>query len=332
MIGTIGVPASVWASLLRPVLTTLALVAMFEMLVLRVLTRTAVFIPGIGERIAVVGVIGELGQLAYSISVVLLVLALLLISGRAWSGGGAGRTLALGLIGFAVVALMARWDWLPRIAVDAMTLVAFAVAAIAAVHQARPMVAAALLAFCAAFILAAIDGIWRNLAGSTQLPAAGGLLLWVAEWLLLGAALAAIVANRPLERGARTVGAILAGLMLVAAFLAPASLHILLLWNVGMPGAMPAVAHSVIAFAVGLTVVSAMRRRRPTVAVAVTLLLAGGIGLHSTYQSGLILVGLASIALLRATAVEPRPRVVAGTGRVGAWAKQPIANGATDHR
>jgi len=322
MTGAISVPLIVGPSLLRPVLLALTLVALSEMLVLRVLTRTAVFIPGIGERVAVVSAIGELGQLAYSISVILSGLALLLVADLAWTAGRAGRMLAIGLVGFAMVALMARWGWLERIAADGVTLAAFVVVAVA-VRQARPMGAVAFATFCAALILAAVDGIWRNLAGGAHVPAAGGVLLSVAEWLVFGASLAAIAAHRPMERGAGMVGAILGAALLVAALVAPASLRILLLWNVGLPGALPAAAYGVIAFAVGLTVASAVRRGRLVLAVGMVLLLVGGIGLQSTYQSGLVLVGLATIALRYAIEVEPWLSAAEGVGPARAEGVRP---------
>lgn len=294
---TVGTQAGVPAA--RAVLPALAVAALFELLVLRMLTRTAIFIPGIGDRIGLIGMVGELSRLVYSVSVVLVAASLsLLVVVAARRSDRTGRTVAVGLSAFAIAAATARLGWLAPGIADAITvgtLVLLIGAAIAS--RRRPMAFAAVAIIGAALVLAAIDGLWRNLSASLGLVMSGATLLVLAEWLLFAAALAVVAVHRRASRVALAVGAALGGTLLVAAIVAPASLHTLLLWSVGLPGALPAVAYGVIGMAVGTALASAVLRRQSVTAAGIVVLVAGGIGLHSTYQSGLVLVALAAFSL-----------------------------------
>lgn len=295
----------------RSVVVAAGIAALFELVVLRLLTRTAVFIPGISERIGVVSAVGELGRLAYSVSLALLGTGLLILAVLAVRRSSTvGRAVAVGLIAFGAFALTARLGWIPRIAADVMTLASFILVASVA-RPRRPVVAVAVVAFSLAFVLAAVDAIWRNIGGQTAIPGNGGVLLNLAEWLVAGAALAAIVARRRSSGGSLVVGVVMGGALLMGLIVASASVRILLLWNVGLPGALPSVAYGAVTMAVGVTIVTAARRGQLATAAGVTLLATGGLGLQSTYQSGLVLVGLAALALRHSLDGEMRgPTVV----------------------
>ena len=122
-----------------------------------------------------------------------------------------------------------------------------------------------------------------------------------------GAALATTVAHRRGSGGSLVAGALLGGALLIGLTIASATVRILLLWNIGVPGALPSVAYGMIGFAVAITAVNALRRGQLSTVAGVTLVAAGGIGLHSTYQSGLAVVGLAVLALRRLLDHEVRP-------------------------
>lgn len=284
-------------SVARFVVISASIAAVIELVVLRVLTRTAVFIPGISERIGVVNAVGELGRLAYSVSLALVAATLLVLAVLAVRQANAvGRMVAAGLIGFVGVALMARIGWVPRVAVDVMT-IAFLVLVASTFRSRRPVVAVAFAAFSVALALAGADAIWRNAAAQAAIPGTPGLLLNLAEWALLGAVLTVIVAYRRTSGGSLVLGAALGGVLLVGLVAASATVRILLLWTVGLPGALPSLAYGAAAFAAGVAIVSSARHARLATAAGVILLAAGGLGLQSTYQSGLVLVGLAALAL-----------------------------------
>lgn len=295
---------TVSASSVRLVVMAATVAAVFELVVLRVLTRTAAFIPGISERIGVVNAVGELGRLGYFVSLTLLATGLVCLAVLSLRhGSAAGSVLAVALLAFGAFALAARLDWIPRIAADIVTL-GTVVALASLVRPRRRVVAISLAAFSLAFVVAGIDAVWRN-GGGTAPVGMGGLLL--AEWLVLVAAIAMIVAHRHGSGRALLGGALLGGVLVVAFMLASATVRILLLWNIGLPGGLPAVAYGVVAMAVVVAIVNAAQRGQLATVAGVCLLVAGGIGLQSTYQSGLAVLGLAVLALRDVLAGETWP-------------------------
>ena len=85
---------------------------------------------------------------------------------------------------------------------------------------------------------------------------------------------------------------------------------ILLLWNVGLAGYLPSVLYGIAAGAVVYTIVVLRATGRRTSAIGLALLFMGGIGLHSTYQTGLVLAGLALLG-----AADPSDRAIDGWRR-----------------
>lgn len=142
-----------------------------------------------------------------------------------------------------------------------------------------------------------------------------------AEWLALAfAALAPLgLAARP-SRLALGLAAI-AGLVTFAALLANGSTtKILLLWNEGLAGTLPSVAYAVGAAALLATALGLLRQRRLVVLAGFVLLITGGIGLHSTYQTGLVVAGMVALCI----GAREAPRTALGTARA---AQEPSAPG-----
>lgn len=281
----------------RLVVIAAAAAALFELVVLRLLTRTAVFIPGVAERIGVVGAVGELGRLGFSVSLALLAAGIVGLAVLALRRGTpVGRALSVALLAFTAVALAARLGVVPSVTADLATLGAVALLA-SVMRTQRRSAAVGVIGFSLAFLLAGFDAAWRNAGGEAAIAGAGGVLLGLAEWLVLGAAVGTLVARRRSARASLVVGAIVGAALVAGLAMASATVRILLLWNLGLPGAMPAAAYGVAAMAVVVVVMDAARRGRWATAAGVTLLVAGGVGLHSTYQSGLVIVGLTALAL-----------------------------------
>lgn len=318
----------------RQVVVAASIAAVIELVVLRVATRTAVFIPGISERIGAVEAIGELGRLVYSVSLVLVVAGLVSLAVAAMRvSTTAGRVLAVALLGFAAAALAARLGWVPRAAPDLAALAAVGLVGIMARHWRRPA-ALAVLAFTGAFVLAGIDGIWRNLAGQAAIPGSHGILLSVAEWLVVGAAVASLAAHPRIARGPLAVGVVLGAVTVVALVAAPSTSRTLLLWTSGLPGSAGPLAYGVVGLALGVTTASAVRIGALTTAAGLLLLAAGGIGLQNTYQSGLVVAGMAALALCHglddrrwAWIAAPRwPGDLAGDGVSADGGRYPISS------
>jgi len=267
----------------------LASVALIELVLLRIGTRTLIHIPGLGRFEAPIRVVAEVGRFAYYLSVVLLIYTLVRLASRDRHGpvrllvragvtvvflgvAGAGR---LGLVTVPVV------GW-----ISAAVLIVVTVAS----WQGIRMLPVAW--FVLGWLAAAGSVLGQGIGGNLTVGQVNSLML-VAEFCLIGAA-----ATLPLLQKVRPSSlAVFAGLgtALVAAggFRAGSStLSILVLWNLGVPGWLPGIAYAGALGFLVTTVWSAVASGQQGVAAGLVVLLAGGLGTISTYQTGLVLVGV----------------------------------------
>jgi len=253
-----------------------AVVALTELVLLRIGTRTALHIPGVFSE--PFRVVAAAGRLAFLLAVVLATLTLaLLIVELAHVGGLAGVAAAAFLATAAVVALRSA-----PADTDAVTVVSVAAVVILAVQAMVGLGGSAKLPLL--FFTLAV--------GMAGLQAAGvgdaGLLLGLAEGLAVAAAISAPALVGGLGRRARIWG-LVAGLVVLLA-LGPmgATTKILLLWNF------------LYAVAVGVllaTMVSALGDDRRDVLAPLVLISIGGIAPQSTYQTALVVIGLGLLVL-----------------------------------
>lgn len=154
--------------------------------------------------------------------------------------------------------------------------------------------------------------VWSSGLGASR-PAGLSWAYFTAEAAALAAlALLGWPAVRRVGRGPggvsrRVVAAgVVAGLAVTTILVAPpagaASTKTLLLWNLGLGGylAAPLYGLAVAGAVVGLT--DRFRSGARFEAAGWALVICGGIGLHSTYQSGLVVAGLALLALSASSA------------------------------
>jgi len=277
----------------------LALASLVELLILRTFTRTAVHIPGLEALQEPYEALALTGRYAYFVSLTLLLLALPVLAWRLWlSQGAAGRIGAAAVAFFAAGAAFAAFESTERLVVDAMTTTAVVTLAMSAGWMLARGAVVPVLLFAAAFALSAGHTI-------TQGMAQAGLGTTSADGLLRAGELAGVafavstpwLVGRVPSRGAVVAGVAVAVLTL-GFFLGNGSTsRILLLWNEGLSGTLPSVFYAAAAGALAMTVTETLRTRDVAVTVGLLLLTTGGIGLHNTYQTGLVTTGLAVLAV-----------------------------------
>ena len=287
----------------------LSLAAAVELLVLRSFTRTAIHIPALEWFAGPYRVISSVGRFDYYLAAVLLVAALPVAAVALGAVAGRPGVLAAAGVGvFAVAAAMTRLNALDEIALAAAT--TFAVATVAcALILIDSRVGALAALYAVAFALSAGNAILQA-AGQYGVPQTDGRsLLWLAEALAVVCALASAWAlGIKRTRGATIAGAVAALLTFAMLLGGAATTKILMLWNFGLSGALPSVFYAAAAGALAVTVVALARQGRGLAVAGVTLVAIGGIGLHSTYQSGLVVVGLAALCIAAAAARSaPQP-------------------------
>lgn len=267
-----------------------ALAAATELIVLRISTRTFIHIPGLDVLTGPLSVVSELGRLAFYLTLVLLLalsVRLIIFRGRdsQFHSVLPIGALALVLVGSALATAglasphFAGWTGLG----------AAGLAAAGVLNEGRSAIPVILwslaLAMTASPVLLQHAG---GLAGGEMaVLARGGELLAVIALLSLP-----LLLEVRLSRTGALWGIAIAVFITAAFWASPSTSTILALWSVGVPGSLPALAYGAGAASATITIWTAWQSERPLLAAAVTLLLTGGFGLISTYQTTLVVVGL----------------------------------------
>ncbi len=288
-----GVPGHGFAGI-EPLAAALVCAVGVEFLVLRTFTRTAVHIPGIEALAGPYSTVADFGRFAYYLSVVLLNAALPALAWRLWrSGDPAARLAGAVAVGFMLAAAGARAGVVSGYWIDATSIGAVLILVAAAPSLAPWRQAAVTGTFAAAFVLSGAHTLAQTATASALRFDASGLLTPAeATALLFALGTPLVLQRRPRRREwliAVAVAAVTFGLFAGN----PWTTRILMLWSAGLSGSFPAALYAAAAGAFTLTVAVLLRDGRKLEAFGLLLLLGGGIGLHSTYQTGLVVAGVA---------------------------------------
>lgn len=284
----------------------LAVASAVELLLLRTFTRTAIHIPALKSLATPYHAVSDLGRYSYFVAAVLLLAALPVAASALWRRETLpSRVAAAALAAFVLAAALARAGVVDRLLVDSIAVGAVVVMAAATAGGRDRRVAAVIGAFALAYLLSSGHTMLQD-ARAQGLPVFGG------RWMLTGAELAALAFavatpfafHAALTR--RSFGlAVAASVITLAMLLGNGSTtRILLLWNEGLSGTFPAAAYALAAGALCASMAGLLGQRRVLAAVGLVLLVTGGFGLHSTYQTALVVTGLAAI-LLACDAARP---------------------------
>lgn len=276
----------------------LAAAAVIELAVLRTFTRTAVHIPALHALRSPYEVLTNAGEFAYFAALCLVVPALIAIGVVLVRDRHPQRY----LIGFGLGSFLIPWTlvgvglWTIE-AMDAITIGAVCALAVAVSLAVPWRVAVPTLVFALAFAASAFHTWLPNSSFEGMVGQPGGLLT-IAEFAGIAYAVSTpLLVPARADRLSRWLGVGAGGLVFVALLGNGSTSRFLLLWNAGLSGTLPAFVYAAAAGALVYTLVAAWRAKSPFVTAGVILLVAGGIGLHSTYQSSLVLAGLASLAV-----------------------------------
>lgn len=283
--------------------------ALAELLVLRLGSRTVIHIPGLDSLAGPLTAVSTIGRYLYYVAAVLLVISLAIgVRALAAAPSRAVRLAAAGVVTFGAGAVAGLFGWSLLSAV--LTLAGVMLCLPAAAHRsARDRVV--LGAFTIAFVAFGLHTL-------VQLAAQAGYGSLQVTWLLGIGEISALVfalgspwltkpARGRLDRVALGTGVIVAALVGAMGLSGSSTGQILALWNFGLGGYLPLVAYGAGAGAIAYTGVAMMRAGRRAEAVALLLLVCGGAGLHSTYQTGLVVAGLALFSLAPAEQALPAP-------------------------
>lgn len=283
----------------------LTVLVLTELIVLRTGTRTLTHIPGLGRFEIPIRVLAEVGRFAYYLAVVFLVTILVIFAYQGVRSktprhmiGGAGA------FGFLVIAGSGRLGLLSAAVVGWSSLAVVTVVTASVWRGIRTL-------SMGLFVVGSVAAGWAILGQG----AGGGLTGLQVDGLLLGAEISLILAavTAPLLLNDRPPAtAVLAGLGAavfgVGAMMAGSStISILVLWNVGVPGWLPGIGYALAAGSLVTTLWSALTSGQRLTAMGLVLMVAGGVGTISTYQTGLVLAAVLLLGRSTDTGVLPSP-------------------------
>lgn len=268
----------------------LGLVALVELVVLRSGTRTLVHIPGLGRYDVSIGVLNEVGRFAFYLSVVLLVVTLGYFAVWLWRLDTPLSRIAGSLVALSIlVAAAGRMGMLEPSAVGWYSF--GAIAGMAAIGW-RGVRSIPLALFSGSWVVAAWSVLGQGPGGGISGRSVDTSIV-VAESLLILAGVTAPL----LVSGRTTTPAVVAGfaafLIVAAGFsMGGSTPAILTLWNLGVPGWFSPLAFGLAFGGLVIAIWSALAAGERMTAASIGLLVAGGVGMISTYQTGLVLAAL----------------------------------------
>lgn len=275
---------------LRLLAGALGVVALVELILLRSGTRTLVHIPGLGRYDVSIGVLNEVGRLAYYLSVVLLLVTFAYLAAWLWRldkplSRAAGLLVALSIL----VAVAGRTEIVSPTAVGWYS--AGAIAAMAAIAW-RGVRSIPLVLFAGSWVVAAWSVLGQGVGGGMSVRAVDTSVVVAEALLILAGVTAPLLVSRKVPTSAVVAG--LAAFLVVATgfSVGGSTLAILTLWNLGVPGWLSPLAFGLAFGGLVIAAWSALAAGERMTAASIGLLVAGGVGTISTYQTGLVLAAL----------------------------------------
>lgn len=266
------------------------IVAAIEFLFLRTGTRTLIHIPGLDQFETPIGLLAEIGRLAYYLAIVLVIVSLgYLLARKARSSRRADVVSSALVAAFLVMAVLARLEVVSSIVSGWSSMVVLVGLTVALWTDVRWIPVGL---FIGASIAAGWSVLGQGQGGGLSGSSVDGLIVFAEVMLLLAALTSPLLMRRRLTRSSVIVGAVVA-LVTAGAFAAGGStVSILVLWNVGVPGWLPGIAYALGLGALSAAVWLGLSGGARLSAIGLVLLLVGGVGVISTYQTGLVVAAL----------------------------------------
>lgn len=267
----------------------LAVVAAVELVILRVGTRTVIHIPGIEAFEVPYRAMSTIGRSAYYVSVVLVIVSMLAAVVSLAARRALGAVVAL--VAVLAAAAAARAGLVGSDAVAGLTVVVIVTLSVRLVSHARGWQRLAAVLLAAAPTVALMTVVLVDAYGDVAGPGRVGTTL--GEGLALAAALASplLVLGAGAKRSSWIAAGVTGAIVFVMLIGAGATTRILMLWNFGLSGYFADPLFALAAAAVAFTIAKSLCGGRNGIAAGLGLLVIGGIGAHSTYQSALVVVG-----------------------------------------
>jgi hypothetical protein len=270
--------------------------AVVELVLLRIGTRTMVHIPGVDVIAGPLAWLSEAGRFAYYLALVLIVGTGMALAGSWWVSRSSGGWLGiLSLVIFVVGAVAGAIGVVDPGVVGWVGLTALLPLVVGSLGTRRGALPVVLWA--AAVWSSGLAVLLQGQGGGLSGDAVAGFLQAGDILAVAGAVTFPLLLGRSPSRGPLLTGVAVAGVVGALLTWVSSTTAILALWAFGVTASLPPLVYGLAAAGMAVTVHQAVLDRDRRVAAATMLVLAGGIGLVSTYQSALVLVGLALVSI-----------------------------------
>ena len=267
---------------------------LIEFLLLRTTTRALIHIPGLERFEIPIGWLAETGRFAYYLSVMLLLAILVLGATRLIRSDQRRDTLAGSVIAvFLAMALAGRVGLVTWVALGWASL--GLLVAITALSW-RGMRSIPLAFFVFSSIAAGSSVLGQGDGGGLSGVNVDLLVLAAEVGLVLAAITSPLLVEKRLTPSSLIAGGAVTLVTAGALVAGGSTLSIIILWNVGVPGWLPGITYALALGALTATVWLASSSNKPATGIGIVLLIAGGVGVISTYQTGLVFAGLLFVA------------------------------------
>jgi hypothetical protein len=146
--------------------------------------------------------------------------------------------------------------------------------------------------FTLASVAAGVSVLGQGTGGGLTGQEVDALVLSAEVLLILAAVTTPLLLDRPPTKSGVILGLVTAILGIGALVSGGPTLSILVLWNLGVPGWLSGVAYALALGTLITTLWTALATRNWLTSVGLLLMVAGGIGVISTYQTGLVIAGI----------------------------------------
>jgi hypothetical protein len=268
----------------------LGALVVIEFVFLRTATRTLVHIPGLGRFETPIRALAEVGRWGYYLAIVTMIG---LLGALAYKGlrQGSRRGQVAGLA-TALYLLLAGAGRAGVLGQDALGWASLAIVALLAAVAWRGARTIPITLFALASLAAGVSVLGQGTGGGLTGQEVDVLVLSAEVLLVLAAVTTPLLLEAGPTRSGVVIGLVTAFIGIGALVSGGPTLSILVLWNLGVPGWLSGVAYALALGALTATLWTALATRNWLTSVGLLLMVAGGIGVISTYQTGLVIAGI----------------------------------------
>jgi hypothetical protein len=281
--------------ILRVLSLWLGIAVVVELVLLRTGTRTLVHIPGLGRYELSIGILTEAGRFAFYLAALLAAVVLVYLTRSLWlARTPRDKTIATLISVFLLGAALGRMGWVGSSTVGWLSLCVLV--GLAAV-MCRGVRSIPVVLFVAASVSAAFSVLAQGPGGGVSGQTVDTSILAAEALLILSGLTSPLLITGNVPKGAWVACVAVFAIIAAGFSIGGSTLAILTLWNLGVPGWFPPLAYGIACGGLTMTLWTTIANRETLTSVGLILMVGGGVGMISTYQTALAIAAVTILGL-----------------------------------